>query len=78
MVCAVQLIINQLLGSWAVRNERLALLLRIVNQDLLPAFDSWKAQHVYREQNKRADELANEAMDRGMRGGRVELPSETV
>jgi ribonuclease HI len=32
---------------------------------LLQEFASWKAQHVPREMNSRADALANEAMDRG-------------
>lgn len=70
-----KLVVNQLLGRWQVRNERLARLLDVINTSLLPRFDRWKVKHVYREDNSLADRLANQAMDAGMRGERADVPS---
>jgi ribonuclease HI len=73
-----KLVVNQVLGQWQARNHRLARLLALVNGSLLPRFDQWRVQHVYREGNKLADELANEAMDSGRRGACSMLPSESL
>lgn len=57
-----QLIIRQLEFRYRVRNERLRPFFeRIV--ELRRRFDSFSLQHVPRERNKRADELANLALD---------------
>lgn len=57
-----QLIVRQLQGSYRVRNERLKPLYRqlVSLVDQLPGFS---VAHVPREQNKRADALANAALD---------------
>jgi ribonuclease HI len=59
-----QLLVRQINGEYKVKSRTLMpLVLRA--RKLLEEFSSWKAQHVPREMNSRADELANEAMDRG-------------
>ena len=57
-----QLIVRQLQGSYRVRNERLKPLYRqlLALVDQLAGFN---VDHVPREQNKRADALANAALD---------------
>lgn len=58
-----ELVIKQLLGEYKVRNVRLRpYYLRIV--DLLGEFWPVSIEHVRREKNTRADELANLALDR--------------
>lgn len=57
-----QLIVRQLEFRYRVRNPRLRPLFeRVV--ELRGKFDSFKVTHVPREQNKRADQLANLALD---------------
>jgi len=57
-----QLLVRQLSGQYRVKNARLAeYLLRI--KELQRSFDSVEVLHVPREQNKRADALANQALD---------------
>jgi len=59
-----ELIIRQLQFRYRVRNERLRPFFnRIV--ELRNKFDSFSVTHVPREKNKRADELANLALDSG-------------
>ena len=56
------LVIKQLEGAWRVKAENL----RPYHQkalNVLKQFDSFHLCHIEREQNSRADELANEAMD---------------
>jgi len=57
-----QLIVRQIEGSYRVRNAGLRPLFRTL-QDLLNQLDAFKIQHVPREQNTRADALANAALD---------------
>ncbi len=57
-----QLIVRQIEGSYRVRNAALRPLFRRL-QDLLNQLDAFKIQHVPREQNTRADALANAALD---------------
>lgn len=57
-----QLIVRQIEGSYRVRNAALRPLFRQL-QDLLNQLDAFKIQHVPREQNTRADALANAALD---------------
>lgn len=58
-----ELVIKQLRGEYKVRNEDLAQqFLKIWN--LQNKFQTVKYNHVYREKNKHADRLVNEALDR--------------
>ena len=63
-----ELVVNQLLGTYKVRNPRL---LRLCQEAMsrLRLFDEYAIFHVSRELNHKADRLANEAIDRGLRGG---------
>lgn len=56
------LVINQVNGLWKVKNKELKIIhSEIVN--LIKCFDKVILEHIYRKHNKRADELANQAMD---------------
>jgi ribonuclease HI/probable phosphoglycerate mutase len=57
-----QLIVRQLQGQYKVKHPTLKPLFFEV-QDLLTKIESWSVAHVPREQNKRADELANQGID---------------
>lgn len=57
-----QLLVRQLQGIYKVRNENLQALYHQV-QALARRFDAVNFQHIPREQNQRADELANLALD---------------
>ncbi|MBI4121844.1 MAG: ribonuclease HI family protein [Parcubacteria group bacterium] len=59
-----QLVQRQMTGAYRVKQPHLqTLFLKIHN--LAQQFQKVSYEHVRREKNKRADELANEAMDRG-------------
>jgi len=58
-----ELVIRQITGVYKVRKAHLRPL-RDEALALLKKFDSWRAEHVPREQNTLADALANDAMDR--------------
>jgi ribonuclease HI len=58
-----ELLVRQLTGQYRVKSPSLAKLFQQV-QLLLLRVSLWKVQHVRRELNARADELANLAMDR--------------
>lgn len=58
-----ELMVKQLRGEYKVKNEGLKPLYLQV-KDLLSHYKNVTVKHVYRSDNKRADELANEAMDR--------------
>ena len=74
-----ELVVNQVLDDWKTRNDRLRQLKDKVLYDMLPRFDSWRIQHVYREDNTEADELANTARERGLCGYEdLWLPSANV
>lgn len=60
-----ELLVKQLNGQYKVKSPRLVPLC-IKARRLLERFESWRVEHVRREFNARADELANEAMDSGM------------
>ncbi|QCC51121.1 ribonuclease HI [Halapricum salinum] len=57
-----ELVVKQIRGEWDANDpgmrER-----RVQAHELLRQFDSWSIEHVPRELNERADELANEALD---------------
>jgi ribonuclease HI len=59
-----ELVVRQLDSRYKVRNPNLRRLFGRV-KDLQWRFASFQARHVRREQNRRADRLANEALDRG-------------
>jgi ribonuclease HI len=66
-----ELVVKQLRGEYRVRNPRLQVLFKEV-ASLLQRLTSYAIMHVRRELNQEADRLANEAVDRGLRGGSIE------
>ena len=56
------LVINQVMGVWKCNARKLVPILKNVNE-LKSEFEEIEFAHVMRDQNKRADALANEAMD---------------
>lgn len=61
-----ELMAHQINGVYRVKNPGLKRVYDTV-MDLLGAFDKWKVQHVRREKNSRADELANKGVREGKR-----------
>lgn len=59
-----ELVVRQLRGRYKVRNPRLIPLYKRI-LDLRSRFSSLAARHVPREENRLADALANEALNRG-------------
>lgn len=59
-----ELLVKQIKGEYKVRSEALFDIYREA-KDLIRKLDSFHIQHVYREQNREADRLANLAMDQG-------------
>ncbi|WP_277554270.1 ribonuclease HI [Halobaculum limi] len=57
-----QLVVKQVRGEWNV-NEPTLREKRVRARELLERFDRWDIEHVPREINERADELANEAFE---------------
>lgn len=57
-----ELVVRQLKGEYKVKNEGLKPLFRETVLTL-SRFSGYSIQHIPREQNRRADQLANEAMD---------------
>jgi len=57
-----ELIVKQVRGEWNTNDPDLREY-RVTVRELLMAFDQWSLEHVPREINDRADELANEALD---------------
>ena len=66
-----ELVVKQVRGEYRVKNPRLQKLFREV-MSRLQRFDDYDIVQVGREHNKQADRLANEAIDRGLRGGERE------
>jgi len=58
-----ELLVNQIKGSYKVKNENLKILMSEVRK-LLSYFDSYKIEHIDRSLNHMADKLANEAIDK--------------
>ena len=58
-----ELLVRQINGLYRVKNSRLALFFRQV-QDLLLKFSKYDIIHIPREQNREADRMANEAIKR--------------
>ena len=63
-----KLIVEQLHGRWRVKDAKL-ILLHGEAKGYLARFARWGATHVPRAQNKQADALCNEAIDRVQAGG---------
>jgi ribonuclease HI len=57
-----ELIVKQVRGEWNTNDPELREH-RVEARELLMGFDEWSIEHVPREINARADELANEALD---------------
>jgi len=57
-----ELLVKQVDGSYRVKHENLKPLMVKV-RDLLSSLESYTIQHIDRSENKKADELANEAID---------------
>lgn len=57
-----QLVVKQVKGAWNTNDPELREK-RVRVRELLREFDEWSLDHVPREINDRADELANEALD---------------
>ncbi len=68
MLLDSKLIVEQLNGRWRVKDAKLIPLHADVKA-LLAHFSRWSATHVPRAQNKQADALCNEAIDRAQAGG---------
>jgi len=62
-----KLIVEQVNGGYRVKEERLKTL-NARAKELLASFPDVKVKHVGREQNKRADYLANQALDEHGKG----------
>lgn len=68
MLLDSKLIVEQLHGRWRVKDAKLIPLHAEVKARL-GRFGRWSATHVPRAQNKQADALCNEAIDRALAGG---------
>jgi len=68
-----ELMVKQLRGIYKVRNENLQPLFEKA-QRLISQLEWFEVKHVLREQNREADRLANEAMDKG--SGRAKASSQ--
>jgi ribonuclease HI len=68
MLLDSKLIVEQLHGRWRVKDAKL-IPLHAAARATLARFSRWSANHVPRAQNKQADALCNEAIDRALAGG---------
>jgi ribonuclease HI len=59
-----ELVVKQVRGAWNANDPDLREL-RVRALELFEGFDEWRIEHVPREINERADELANEAFEDG-------------
>lgn len=70
-----ELLVKQMRGQYKVKSPDLQPLFERAKK-MSHSLESFRIDHVYREQNKEADALANEAMDEVERGGnRAAVPS---
>lgn len=68
-----ELLVKQMHGRYKVKSEDLQPLFERAKK-MSQSFDSFRIEHVYREQNREADALANEALDETS-GGAPKSPS---
>lgn len=76
--CDSQLMVRQVNGQYRVKSPNLKPSYKQV-MELLESFDKWSIEHVYRDSNERADEMANLAMDKkqNVQQGKMFLPSKS-
>lgn len=65
-----QLMVRQVLGEYKVKSDSIKDLYKQVIE-LLKSFEKVRVEHIPREQNKRADELANQALDSQFKGAKL-------
>jgi len=63
-----KLIVEQVNGRWKVKDSKM-IPLHAEARARLAKFSRWSATHVPRAQNKQADALCNDAIDRAQAGG---------
>jgi ribonuclease HI len=63
-----ELMVKQMRGQYKVKSEDLRPLFERARK-MSQSLESFRIEHVYREQNREADALANQAMDETARGG---------
>ena len=63
-----ELVVKQLNGQYQIKEEKLHPLFIQIHNLRVSEFPNLEIVHVRREENKKADELANEAMDGGQQG----------
>src|SRR5258707_10755206 len=68
-----EILVKQMRGQYKVKSEDLRPLFERA-QKMSKSFDSFRIEHVYREQNREADALTNEALDE-TEGGKPKLPA---
>jgi ribonuclease HI len=61
-----KLIVEQVKGNWRVKQDHLRPL-HTKARDVLRELPSWSIRHVKRDENTRADELLNDALDSAMK-----------
>jgi ribonuclease HI len=61
-----ELLVRQIEGIYRVKNQNLKILMREVRK-LLSFLDSYSVEHIERNKNKMADQLANEAIDEALK-----------
>jgi phosphoribosylglycinamide formyltransferase-1 len=57
-----ELLVKQLNGQYKVKSDKIRPLFKQA-VEMLNKFETWQVKHIVREKNKRADELANRALD---------------
>lgn len=65
-----QLMVRQILGEYKVKSESIKDL-HAQAVEILKFFEKVRIEHIPREQNKRADELANQALDNKYKGAKL-------
>lgn len=69
-----ELMVKQMRGQYKVKSGDLKPLFERAKK-MAQALDSFRIEHVYREQNREADELVNQALDETGRPGAAKTPS---
>lgn len=69
VVADSELLVRQMSGVYKVRNAALQELYQR-GMALCRSLESWSVEHVRRQENRRADELANQAIDEALKGRR--------
>jgi ribonuclease HI len=69
-----ELMVKQMRGQYRVKSEELKPLFERAKK-IAASLESFRIDHVYREQNQEADELVNQALDETGRGGTNSAPA---